>query len=46
VIDVDDPEYTGDGAHLGETDYETLLAGGDPDYRWTAPADEWDATKP
>src|SRR5438128_6347283 len=43
VIDVDDPEYSGSGERLGETDYETLLAAGDPDYRWTAPADEWDA---
>ena len=43
VIDVDDPEYSGPGERLGETDYETLLAAGDPDYRWTAPADEWDA---
>jgi len=43
VIDVQDPEYLGPGSRIGETDYETFLAGGDPDYRWTAPADEWDA---
>ena len=43
VIDVDDPVYQGPGMRLGDTDYETFLAGGDPDYRWTAPADEWDA---
>jgi fatty-acyl-CoA synthase len=43
VIDVDDPVYRGPGARLGETDYEAFLAGGDPAYRWTAPADEWDA---
>ncbi len=24
-------------------DYEALLAGGDPDYAWQPPADEWDA---
>ncbi|HUR96412.1 MAG TPA: acyl-CoA synthetase [Gemmatimonadales bacterium] len=43
VIDVDDPVYGGPGARLGELEYEALLAAGDPDYRWTAPADEWDA---
>ncbi len=43
VIDVDDPVYQGSGARLGQLEYETLLAGGDPDHRWTAPADEWDA---
>ena len=43
VIDVDDPEYTGDGGRIGELDYETLLAGGDPQYAWQPPADEWDA---
>jgi fatty-acyl-CoA synthase len=43
VIDVDDPMYQGPGDRIGETDYEQFLAEGDPDYRWTAPADEWDA---
>jgi fatty-acyl-CoA synthase len=43
VIDVDDPVYQGPGARLGETDYEAFLATGDAEYRWTAPADEWDA---
>jgi fatty-acyl-CoA synthase len=43
VIDVDDPVYQGPGIRLGETDYETFLAAGDPNYRWPAPADEWDA---
>ncbi|ALK33649.1 acyl-CoA synthetase [Burkholderia plantarii] len=27
----------------GATDYEAFLAGGDPNYAWTPPADEWDA---
>lgn len=27
----------------GATDYETFVAGGDPEYAWTPPADEWDA---
>ena len=43
VIDVDDPEYTGPGERLGAADYETFLAGGDPQYAWGGPVDEWDA---
>jgi fatty-acyl-CoA synthase len=41
VIDVDDPEYAGSGARIGEMDYEALLATGDPSAPWNAPADEW-----
>ncbi len=26
----------------GATDYEAFLAGGDPDFAWSMPADEWD----
>ena len=43
VIDVDDPEYTGQGERVGSIDYETLLASGNPEYAWHTPADEWDA---
>jgi len=43
VIDVDDPEYDGPGARLGDTDYEAFLAGGDPEHDWQLPDDEWDA---
>jgi fatty-acyl-CoA synthase len=43
VIDVDDPEYTGPGERVGETDYEALLQTGDPEYGWRWPEDEWDA---
>jgi fatty-acyl-CoA synthase len=43
VIDIDDPEYAGPGERLGETDYEALLAEGDPDYALQPPADEWNA---
>ena len=43
VIDVDDPGYTGPGVCLGETDYETFLATGDPAHVGSAPQDEWDA---
>ncbi len=41
VIDID--EGATGGERLGETDYEALLAEGDPDFAWTPPADEWDA---
>jgi fatty-acyl-CoA synthase len=43
VVDVDDPEYSGGGRRLGELDYEAFLAGGDPEYAWRPPADEWQA---
>jgi len=46
VIDIADPEGPNAGdasARLGTTDYEALLAEGDPDYAWQSPADEWDA---
>jgi fatty-acyl-CoA synthase len=43
VIDYDDPEYTGSGAHLGTIEYEEFLAKGDPEFAWKMPADEWDA---
>ena len=43
VVDVDDPEYSGPGERLGETEYEAFLAGGDPGHPWGGPADEWDA---
>ena len=43
VIDVDDPEYVGPGEKLGQIGYEEFLAGGDPDFPWQPPADEWNA---
>ncbi len=43
VIDYDDPEYTGKGERIGTLEYEAFLAGGDPDFAWVTPADEWDA---
>ena len=42
VIDVDDPLHEG-GSLLGFTEYETFLAGGDPEFAWHNPPDEWDA---
>ena len=43
VIDYDDPEYGGEGERLGTIEYEDFLAGGDPDFVWQMPDDEWDA---
>jgi fatty-acyl-CoA synthase len=43
VVDIHDPLYTGDGRRLGETDYEALLAEGDPAFAPRPPADEWQA---
>jgi fatty-acyl-CoA synthase len=42
VIDIDDPQGPG-GKRLSATDYETFIAGGDPEFLWSHPADEWDA---
>ena len=42
VIDVDDPTFKG-GDFIGELDYETFLAQGDPDFEWQLPDDEWQA---
>src|ERR1700683_2334291 len=43
VIDYDDPEFTGPGERLGNLEYEDFLAGGDADFAWLLPRDEWDA---
>jgi fatty-acyl-CoA synthase len=42
VIEVRDTQAPA-GRELGRIDYESLLAGGDPDFAWALPADEWDA---
>jgi fatty-acyl-CoA synthase len=42
VIDIEDVLAAG-GALLGEQTYESFLAGGDPDFAWTLPPDEWNA---
>jgi len=42
VVDVVDVEGPG-GEILGDSDYESFLAGGDPAYAWQPPADEWQA---
>ena len=43
VIDVDDPSYDGPGERLGASEYEVFLSGGDPEYAWEPPSDEWNA---
>ncbi len=42
VVDVDDPEGPG-GERIGSTEYEALLAEGDPGFAPLWPADEWQA---
>ncbi|MCW5650342.1 MAG: acyl-CoA synthetase [Ramlibacter sp.] len=43
VIDVEDPVYTGPVTRLGSQTYDAFVAGGDADFAWQLPADEWDA---
>ena len=45
VIAIDDPLNAGETGRspLGETDYEAFLRGGDPDFDWRRPEDEWQA---
>src|SRR5882672_2051525 len=43
VIDVDDPEYAGPGKRIGAEEYERFIAGGDAEYDWKPPEDEWNA---
>jgi fatty-acyl-CoA synthase len=42
VIDVDDATFEG-GKLLGTINYETFVAGGDADFEWSLPGDEWNA---
>lgn len=43
VIDVADIEFLGETQGIGEVEYETLLAEGDPEYAYQLPDDEWQA---
>ncbi|HEX4861130.1 MAG TPA: acyl-CoA synthetase [Rhizomicrobium sp.] len=43
VIDYDDLEFPQTGERLGTLDYEEFLQGGDADFAWVTPKDEWDA---
>jgi fatty-acyl-CoA synthase len=42
VVDIDDVLAPG-GKRLGKVDYEAFIAGGDPEFDWKHPADEWEA---
>jgi len=42
VIEVDDEEAPA-GHRLGDVEYETFLADGDPAFVWSLPSDEWNA---
>jgi len=43
LIGVEDPLFTGESTPVGTTTYDAFLAGGDPAFVWSLPADEWDA---
>jgi len=43
VVDIVDALAPAGGERLGATDYESFLREGDADFRWTPPADEWQA---
>lgn len=43
VIDVIDQEYEGASEKLGSVDYDTFIAGGDPNHAWRMPKDEWES---
>ncbi len=42
VIDVDDPLYTGPGDRVGSIEYEKFISGGNPDFSWKLPVNEYD----
>jgi len=43
VIDFDDKEFPQDGETLSDIDYEAFVSGGDPEFAWRMPTDEWEA---
>ncbi len=43
VIQYDDPEFSGPVTSAEAVDYEQFLSGGDPEFAWLMPEDEWDA---
>jgi len=43
VIDVDDTEFPQDAERISYNDYEVFIAGGDANFEWRMPDDEWDA---
>ena len=43
VIDYVDPEFDIEGERLSSIEYEDFLSGGDDNFQWKIPDDEWDA---
>ncbi len=43
LIDYSDLACGVEGKRLGKLDYEAFVAGGDPDFAWAMPSDEWNA---
>jgi fatty-acyl-CoA synthase len=43
VIDAEDALFAGPVQRIGSVTYEAFVAGGDPEFAWQLPADEWDA---
>ncbi|MFM8610152.1 MAG: acyl-CoA synthetase [Burkholderiaceae bacterium] len=43
VIDVEDALCTGPVQRIGSVSYDAFVAGGDANFAWELPADEWDA---
>jgi fatty-acyl-CoA synthase len=43
LILYDDPEFPQRGELEGAIDYEEFVSGGDPQFAWATPRDEWDA---
>ena len=43
LVCYDDPEFPQTGVLEAALDYEAFLLGGDPDFEWAMPHDEWDA---
>ncbi|WP_063551617.1 acyl-CoA synthetase [Burkholderia territorii] len=43
IVSVADAMPADPARFAGAIDYEAFVAGGDPDYAWTLPADEWEA---
>ena len=43
VIDYVDPEFAVEGERLSSIEYEQFISGGDANFEWLWPADEWEA---
>ena len=43
IIDYNDLEFPQTNEALSDVDYEHFIAGGDPNFKWRQPPDEWDA---